>query len=119
VFKLQGDYTMTEREKLYGQHVCLNAKIAIGKNGEMKEVGLSYSGYTICNNAWIDVVARSKQTPTCKTECQECLNAGRVHREVFKERAVRVMSEERKLKLKLGHAPCDFMVTGGFVCGIF
>jgi hypothetical protein len=93
---------MVAREKLYGQHVCLNAKIAISKNGEMKEVGLAHAFPTLCNNAWIDVVAQSKLTPTCKTECQECLNAGRVYRGVFKERTPKVMTEEQKLKLKLG-----------------
>lgn len=93
---------MVVKEKLYGQHVCINARIAIGRNGEMKEVGLAHNGNTICNNAWIDVVARSKMAPTCNTECQECLNAGRVYRSVFKKRTPRVMTEEIKLKLKAG-----------------
>jgi len=102
-YNFQGDYNMNEREKLYGQHVCLNARIAVSPSGQMKEVGLAYQGKTLCNNAWIDVVSANKQTPTCNTECPECKSHNRIHRQVFsKALAKRSLSKEQLEKMQAG-----------------
>ena len=88
------------KEQLYGQHVCLNARVAVKPNGEFKEVGLAYMGNTVCNNAWIDVVPSGKMTPVCKTECQDCKKAGKKYRSVFTPRKPRTLSAEHLAKMQ-------------------
>lgn len=101
---------MTAREKLYGQHVCKNALLAIGKNGEMKRVSPSYSGNTVCNNAWIDVIEQGRINPKMTQECESCKKQGKQYPKVFRDysesvknnKAFIAMREAQQQKLVLG-----------------
>jgi hypothetical protein len=84
---------------VYGQHVCLNSKLVKLKTGELKEVNLSYTGNTVCNNAWISVILVNRLTPVCETECEECKTNGRIYTHVFKPKNKRTLSKEHKTKL--------------------
>jgi hypothetical protein len=87
---------------VYGQHVCVHAKVAPTKTGGLKEVGLSYRGTTICNEAWIDVMPTSRMSPVCVNRCQKCVVNGVDHTDVIAVREKRVVSQEQIDKMRAG-----------------
>ncbi len=83
----------------FGMGVCKN--VLLSKNeetGNIKQVPPSYTGKTLCDNAFLVPMKSSKMTPDYTHYCQSCLDKGFTHDDLIKEKAP--MSEERKEELK-------------------
>lgn len=84
---------------VYGQHVCLNTKVVFSKKeNTFKEVGLSYKGVTVCNQAWVDKVSANRLTPVCVTYCPSCLEKKLINLVNFKEHKKRIPPKRVKGK---------------------
>jgi hypothetical protein len=83
----------------FGMAVCKNVLLSKNKEtGIIKQVPPSYTGETLCDNAFLVPMKSSKMTPDYTHYCQSCLDKGFTHDDLIKEKAP--MSEERKDELK-------------------
>ena len=84
---------------VYGMHVCKNVLLTKDKEtGIIKQVPPSYTGNTLCDNSFLDIMKPSKMSPDYTKYCQSCLDKGFTHDHLIREKAP--MSEGRLLALK-------------------